>query len=291
MKALNIAIVCHNVNSAYARAIGEDEQGILPWENLPQNVRTGVQSAVETYLTNPDTTPKQLHDLWSESRKADGWVYGEVKDFDAKTHPCLVPYDELPIEQRVKDYLFKQVIDSVKHLPDQENFMAIEGEVIKLRQENLELRDSLRNSQPTFAPTQTKVGTTIQYVGNKLMYTDNAYGTGLTFTSGQARTVPADIAENFLRHPEFKLFKSGDLGEVAQPEETEEQMERREQAARGEKEREELQHDEIMQVRQMKKRELVEYANTRYNQKLSERDTVEVLQGAVIQMIEQFGVV
>ena len=41
----------------------------------------------------------------------------------------------------------------------------------------------------------------------------------------------------------------------------------------------------------MKKRELVEYANTRYNQKLSERDTVEVLQGAVIQMIEQFGVV
>ena len=68
-------------------------------------------------------------------------------------------------------------------------------------------------------------------------------------------------------------------------------MERREQAAREEKEREELQHDEIMQVRQMKKRELVEYANTRYNQKLSERDTVEVLQGAVIQMIEQFGVV
>ena len=74
-------------------------------------------------------------------------------------------------------------------------------------------------------------------------------------------------------------------------EETEEQMERREQAALEEKEREELQHDEIMQVRQMKKRELVEYANTRYNQKLSERDTVEVLQGAVIQMIEQFGVV
>lgn len=27
---------------------------------------------------------------------ADGWKYGEAKDPEAKTHPCLVPFDKLP---------------------------------------------------------------------------------------------------------------------------------------------------------------------------------------------------
>jgi hypothetical protein len=43
-----------------------------------------------------------------------GWVYGEVKDAEKKTHPCILPYDELPLQQRTKDYLFKQVVDSLK---------------------------------------------------------------------------------------------------------------------------------------------------------------------------------
>jgi hypothetical protein len=48
-----------------------------------------------------------------EHKEKYGWVYGEVKDAEKKTHPCMVPYEKLPIEQRVKDYLFKAVIDSI----------------------------------------------------------------------------------------------------------------------------------------------------------------------------------
>jgi hypothetical protein len=33
-----------------------------------------------------------------------------VKNPDAKEHPCFVPYDELPAEQRTKDYLFQAVV-------------------------------------------------------------------------------------------------------------------------------------------------------------------------------------
>jgi hypothetical protein len=43
---------------------------------------------------------------------AAGWVYGEVKDPDAKppTHPCIVPFEELPPEQQFKDVLFKTIV-------------------------------------------------------------------------------------------------------------------------------------------------------------------------------------
>jgi hypothetical protein len=39
-----------------------------------------------------------------------GWQYGPVKDALLLTHPCLVDYDKLPPEQRVKDSLFGQIV-------------------------------------------------------------------------------------------------------------------------------------------------------------------------------------
>lgn len=41
-----------------------------------------------------------------------GWVYGPEKQPDANppTHPCLVPYADLPPVQRVKDGIFRSVV-------------------------------------------------------------------------------------------------------------------------------------------------------------------------------------
>ncbi len=39
-----------------------------------------------------------------------GWRYGLKKDPAAKTHPCLVPYWQLPAEQRRKDGLFAAIV-------------------------------------------------------------------------------------------------------------------------------------------------------------------------------------
>ena len=44
----------------------------------------------------------------------DGWVYGEVKDAEKKTHPCIVPFEELPEFQQKKDALFCAIVDSLK---------------------------------------------------------------------------------------------------------------------------------------------------------------------------------
>jgi len=43
-----------------------------------------------------------------------GWVYGKLKDGDKKTHPCIVPFDELPEYQKKKDMLFCAIVDALK---------------------------------------------------------------------------------------------------------------------------------------------------------------------------------
>ncbi len=45
---------------------------------------------------------RNVHEVWAEGRINDGWVYGEVRDDEKKTTPCLVPYEQL--SEREKDF-------------------------------------------------------------------------------------------------------------------------------------------------------------------------------------------
>jgi hypothetical protein len=45
-----------------------------------------------------------------------GWMWGKEKDVEKKLHPCMVPWEELPVEQRVKDYLFRAVVKVLSKL-------------------------------------------------------------------------------------------------------------------------------------------------------------------------------
>lgn len=46
---------------------------------------------------------KNVHEVWAESRLAQGWTYGNKRDDEKKTHPCLVPYEELPEVEKEYD--------------------------------------------------------------------------------------------------------------------------------------------------------------------------------------------
>lgn len=46
---------------------------------------------------------RNVHDVWAQGRIAEGWTYGEQRDDKRKTHPCLVPYEELPDAEREYD--------------------------------------------------------------------------------------------------------------------------------------------------------------------------------------------
>ena len=46
---------------------------------------------------------KNVHEVWAKARMDEGWTYGEKRDDIHKKHPCLVPYDELPEEEKEYD--------------------------------------------------------------------------------------------------------------------------------------------------------------------------------------------
>lgn len=46
---------------------------------------------------------EQVHELWSQGRVKEGWMYGELRDDIKKTTPCLVPYKELPESEKIYD--------------------------------------------------------------------------------------------------------------------------------------------------------------------------------------------
>lgn len=54
--------------------------------------------------------PGDSHKSWYKQKEADGWVYGEEKNLEKKTHPCMVAYDELPAMQKAKDAIFIAVV-------------------------------------------------------------------------------------------------------------------------------------------------------------------------------------
>ena len=106
-----IAKICHQVNKAYCESIGDTSQ--VDWEEAPNWQIQSAINGVKSHL-NDNITPEQSHEVWMKEKIDNGWIYGPEKDETLKTHPCIVPYNELPLEQRTKDYLFKAVCDAFK---------------------------------------------------------------------------------------------------------------------------------------------------------------------------------
>ena len=111
MNIEDIARVAHEINKAYCEALGDDSQP--SWGEAPDWQKESAVAGVRFHQANPNASASASHDSWLEQKRADGWRYGEVKDADAKTHPCFVPFDELPTEQKAKDFLFRQVVHSL----------------------------------------------------------------------------------------------------------------------------------------------------------------------------------
>lgn len=62
---------------------------------IPQPISTDDITLSPEIMDLSEKIAKNVHEVWAQSRMAEGWTYGPVRDDVKKQHPCLVPYDEL----------------------------------------------------------------------------------------------------------------------------------------------------------------------------------------------------
>lgn len=105
-----IAKVCYNANKAYGESIGET---FPVWEDAAATIKDSTVAGVKFVDENPDAGHDASHLSWMEYKLGDGWVYGPNKDIEAKVHPNLVPWYQLPPEQRAKDAIFLAIAKSL----------------------------------------------------------------------------------------------------------------------------------------------------------------------------------
>lgn len=103
------ARAAHEANRAYCIAIGDESQP--PWETAPEWQKMSARNGVAGALAG--NTPEQSHAGWLKEKTEAGWVFGPVKDPEKKTHPCMVPYVDLPTSQKVKDTIFLSTVRAV----------------------------------------------------------------------------------------------------------------------------------------------------------------------------------
>ncbi len=70
---------------------------------IPQSVDTSDVVLPKELEQLVERMSENVHDVWAETRIKQGWTYGPKRNDEKKTHPCLVPYEELPDEEKEYD--------------------------------------------------------------------------------------------------------------------------------------------------------------------------------------------
>lgn len=70
---------------------------------VPQPVNTSDIHLPEELNGLVEQMAKNVHDVWALNRMEQGWTYGEERSDALKHHPCLIPYEELPEEEKMYD--------------------------------------------------------------------------------------------------------------------------------------------------------------------------------------------
>lgn len=78
----------------------------------PEPIPTEHIALSDEILELVELLAENAHDIWAAERLRDGWTYGPERDDQARRHPCLLPYSQLP--ERERDYDRAMVTGSVR---------------------------------------------------------------------------------------------------------------------------------------------------------------------------------
>ena len=98
------------------------KRSIVPekWVKRDEKFRSQFVDMIDKYLSLKKLpTPTQAHNSWMKAYFKMGWKYGKTRNVVKKTHPDLLPFDELPKDEKDKDAIFLAFVWTVKNLNNQ----------------------------------------------------------------------------------------------------------------------------------------------------------------------------
>ena len=69
----------------------------------PRPLDTSDVKLPEELVALVEQMAKNVHEVWAQTRMAQGWQYGAERNDALKRHPCLVAYEQLPEEEKEYD--------------------------------------------------------------------------------------------------------------------------------------------------------------------------------------------
>ena len=69
----------------------------------PSPVDTSNIQLPEELMALAEAISKNVHEVWAQNRMNEGWTYGPVRDDQKRQTPCLIPYEQLPEEEKAYD--------------------------------------------------------------------------------------------------------------------------------------------------------------------------------------------
>lgn len=99
----------------------------LPLHDIPEDYSiseerlNGLIEGTIWALNHPEATPEDNHESWISSKKSQGYSYGEEINVEKKTHPSLVPFNELSKTEQNKDSMDLLMVKLANNLYDQLN--------------------------------------------------------------------------------------------------------------------------------------------------------------------------
>ena len=70
---------------------------------IPQPIDTSDVQLPEELNPLLEAMAKNVHEVWAQTRIAQGWQYGPERNDAEKRHPMLIPYEDLPEEEKIYD--------------------------------------------------------------------------------------------------------------------------------------------------------------------------------------------
>jgi len=103
-----ICIVAYAANRAWC-IVNEDHSN-PDWNEITDEKKANYRNGVKFHLIGPVKDASASHENWMQDKKRNGWTYGLVKNGVKKTHPCMLQFELLPPEQKIKDAIFAAIV-------------------------------------------------------------------------------------------------------------------------------------------------------------------------------------